>query len=103
VGQERWSPSSQLYTPSLYLGVVVSLVQGELLECGAGEMESILNRGEGEESCRPRPAIIRKGVILKVDQRCNLSVSSVSSTRLFLLCFICLFTVNTGRFYFTNS
>ncbi len=43
-------------------GVVASLVRGELLECGAGQMESILNRGEGEESCRPRPAVVRNGV-----------------------------------------
>lgn len=37
----------------------ILLVRGDLLECGAGEMESILNRGEGEESCRPRSTVLR--------------------------------------------
>ena len=38
---------------------MLQLSQAEVHECEPGRMEQILNRGEGEEGCKPRLTVIR--------------------------------------------
>ena len=43
----------------LFSGLMLQLSQAEVHECEPGRMEQILNRGEGEEGCKPRLTVIR--------------------------------------------